>query len=91
MLSAIDIVKEINKQLENTWTEYEWKHGRKVKIAPEWRGRTKFVMEKYEKAGWKVRKEAKISSNPVLTEVYFVFQSPTSFKNCPSEIRGTGT
>jgi hypothetical protein len=78
MLSAIDIINDINKQLEMTWTNFEWEHGKKVIILPEWLGRTEFILAKYRKAGWKVKKEATISSVAPTIDVYFIFFNPMS-------------
>ncbi len=89
MTSAKDIVDQINKRLRDTWTDYEWKNGKDIFIEKSWFGRLKFITERYESAGWVVKKRAELSSSGS-PKVYFNFTNPMSFKNCPEEIRSTG-
>ena len=88
MLSSRDIVKEINKRLQETWTDLEWK-SRRVELRSEWKGRMNFVVSEYRNAGWSVKKEVLVSSCDT-TCVYLIFKNPASFKSCPAEIRKTG-
>jgi len=89
MISAKDIVDEINKRLRDTWTDHEWENGKDVFIKREWFGRLKFITERYESAGWVVKKRAELSSSGV-HEFYMNFTNPMSFEQSPPEIRDTG-
>ena len=80
MMSVIDIVREINEQLETTWTNFEWKNGKKITIYREWVGKTEYVIKKYRNAGWTVKKEATISSDLPAIDVYFIFSHPESYE-----------
>lgn len=89
MISSRDIVTEINKRLRDTWTDHEWKNGKKIKIERSWAGRLKFITERYADASWVVKKTAEISSSG--ERLFFLnFINPASFKDCPTEIRDTG-
>ena len=89
MISSRDIANEINKRLRDTWTDYEWKHGKDVEIDKAWAGRLKFITERYVSAGWIVKKRVEISTTK--ERVFFLnFVHPKSFKECPPEIRDTG-
>lgn len=89
MISSKDIVYDINKQLRDTWSEHEWKHGKDVVVDKGWAGRLKFITERYINAGWVVKKRVEISSTK--ERIFFLnFINPLSFKNCPTEIRDTG-
>ena len=90
MVGAREIVKVVNEYLETTWTDSEWIRGKKIPIPPEWAGRLKFISERYEQAGWAVRREAAISTGKDFIEYYFVFSHPLSFDKCPPELRGSG-
>ena len=90
LLSAKDIVKAINESLETTWTDTEWKVGKKIEVQEEWCGRMNFVVSEYRKAGWTVKKEVMISASKPSRFVYLVFWNPLSFKNCPKELKDTG-
>jgi len=76
MLSTIEIMNDINEKLETTWTNFEWEHGKKITILSEWLGKTEYLLTKYRKAGWTVKKEAVISSVAPTIDVYFVFLNP---------------
>ena len=90
MLSSRDIVKSINNKLEETWTEIEWVDGKKVDVDSEWRGRLKFIMSEYRKAGWDVKREIMISTDVPFYDDYLIFRNPSSFQTCPSELRSVG-
>jgi len=88
MLSSRDIVKTINRKLETTWTDIEWNSGKKVGVETDWRGRMKFIMGEYRKAGWEVRREIMLSSDAPFYDDYLIFRNPGSFQSCPPELRG---
>lgn len=89
MISSREIADIINRRLRDTWTDYEWKHGKDVEIPVGWKGRMKFITAQYEKVGWIVTKRAEISSDS--KKVFFMnFKNPSSFKECPAELRSTG-
>ena len=90
MVGSREIVKAVNRRLETTWTDSEWKNGKKVEIPSEWAGRLKFISERYEQAGWVVRREAAISTGKGNIDYYFIFTHPDSFEKCPPEMRRTG-
>tara|TARA_B100000029_G_C17429791_1_gene907455 strand:- start:613 stop:912 length:300 start_codon:yes stop_codon:yes gene_type:complete len=90
LLSAKDIVGVINERLETTWTDNEWKAGKKVEVKQEWCGRINFIVSEYRKKGWFVKKEAMICSDEPFRYVYLLFRNPSSFKDCPPELRTTG-
>ena len=90
MLSSRDIVKAINCKLETTWSDAEWSDGKKVKIEIDWKGRMKFIMGEYRKAGWEVRREIMLSSDAPFSDDYLMFRNPSAFQSCPSELRSTG-
>ena len=90
LLSSRDIVKVINESLDTTWTSFEWIDGKKVNVQPEWRGRMKFIISEYRKAGWTVRREFMISTDVPFHDDYLIFRNPSSFEECPKELRSTG-
>ena len=91
MLSSRDIVKTINRRLETTWTDSEWHGGKKVDVDSAWHGRMKFIMSEYRKAGWEVKREIMISTEAPFYDDYLIFRNPGSFRECPPELRSTGT
>jgi len=89
MITAKDIVDEVNKQLRSIWTDREWKHGKDVIINKAWAGRLKFIAERYSTAGWIVKKHVEISSTK--EKIFFLnFKNPLSCNDRPTEISGTG-
>jgi hypothetical protein len=90
MLSSRDIVKLINESLETTWSELEWVEGKKIDVLSEWRGRMKFIMGEYRKAGWDVKREIIISTDVPFYDDYLIFRNPSSFQACPPELRSAG-
>ena len=89
MISSKEIAKEINKRLRDTWSDYEWKNGKDILIEKGWAGRLKFITERYENAGWVVKKRVEISTTKQKV-FYLNFKNPLSFKDCPQELRDTG-
>ena len=90
MLSSRDIVKLINESLETAWSELEWLEGKKIDVLSEWRGRMKFIMGEYRKAGWDVKREIIISTDMPFYDDYLIFRNPSAFQTCPPELRSAG-